>query len=115
MPWKYNGQVVSPAKGFRKTDGVMTPRNWESAWDSDTKKAEGLTWEDPAAETQTDAEKLADLRDLRNAKLRDTDFYALSDQTLSNDMKTYRQSLRDITKTYQSMDAEGFAWPTEPS
>ena len=62
-----------------------------------------------------DAEKLADLRDLRNAKLRDTDFYALSDQTLSNDMKTYRQSLRDITKTYQSMDAEGFAWPTEPS
>ena len=115
MPWKYNGQVVSETKGFKKTDGYTTPRNWVTVWDDTEKKNQGLTWEEPAADTKTDAEKLADLRDLRNAKLRDTDFYALSDQTLSNDMKTYRQSLRDITKTYQSMDAEGFAWPTKPS
>ena len=88
MPWKYNGQVVSPAKGFRKTDGVMTPRNWESAWSTETKTAEGLTWEDPVAETKSAEEKLADLRNLRNAKLRDTDYLALSDQTLSSDMRT---------------------------
>ena len=52
---------------------------------------------------------------MRNAKLQETDYLALSDTTLSSDMKNYRQSLRDITKTYQSMDAEGFAWPTKPS
>ena len=52
---------------------------------------------------------------MRNAKLQETDYLALSDTTLSSDMKNYRQSLRDITKTYQSMDAEGFTWPTKPS
>ena len=29
--------------------------------------------------------------------------------------KTYRQSLRDITKTYKSMDDADFSWPTKPS
>ena len=115
MPWKYNGQVVSPAKGFRKTDGVMTPRNWESAWDSDTKKAEGLTWEEPAAPTVSDEQKLSDLRMERNHKLNATDWRASTALTMSDDWKTYRQALRDITKTYQSMDAVGFKWPTEPS
>ena len=115
MPWKYNGQVVSPAKGFRKTDGVMTPRNWESAWDSDTKTAEGLTWEEPTAPTVSDAQKLSDLRMERNHKLNATDWRASTDLTMSDEWKTYRQALRDITKTYQSMDAVGFKWPTEPS
>lgn len=27
----------------------------------------------------------------------------------------YRQELRDITKTYKSMDDEGFAFPTKPT
>ena len=62
----------------------------------------------------TDDDMLAELRRERDMRLLDTDFYALSDQTLSSDMKTYRQALRDITKTYSSIDAEGFAWPTKP-
>ena len=41
---------------------------------------------------------MEDLRSKRNKLLQDTDHYALSDQTLSDDMRTYRQSLRDITK-----------------
>ena len=68
-----------------------------------------------ASDTESDADKLAALRTLRNMKLEETDYLGLSDNTLSNDMNTYRQSLRDITKTYSSLDAEGFAWPTEPS
>ena len=51
----------------------------------------------------------------RNHKLNATDWRASSDLTMSDEWKTYRQALRDITKTYQSMDAVGFAWPTEPS
>ena len=54
------------------------------------------------------------LRNQRNTKLEETDYLALSDNTLSNDMKTYRQSLRDITKSYTSIDDAGFSWPTKP-
>ena len=115
MPWKYNGQVVETSKGFRKTDGYMTPKNWNAVWDNTEKANQGLTWEDPTTPTVTDADKLQTLRELRNMKLEETDYLALSDNTLSTDMRNYRQSLRDITNTYQSIDAEGFAWPTKPS
>ena len=114
MPWKYNGQEVSSGVGFKYTDGRTSPKNWISVWDDSYKKSQGLTWEEPDT-TLTDAEKLQQLRDLRNAKLQETDWRATSDLTMSDEWKTYRQALRDITKSYQSMDASGFAWPTEPS
>ena len=40
---------------------------------------------------------MEDLRAKRNKLLQETDHYALSDQTLSDDMRTYRQALRDLT------------------
>ena len=58
------------------------------------------------------SEPLAELRAERNSKLAETDFYALSDLTMSDDMKTYRQALRDITKTYKSL--EDVKWPEKP-
>ena len=96
MPWKYNGQVVSESKGFRNTDGYISPRNWVTVWDNTEKANQGLTWEDPSSVSLTDAQKLSVLRAERDVKLRDTDYLALSDNTLSSDMRTYRQSLRDI-------------------
>ena len=42
------------------------------------------------------ARALANLRSRRNRLLAETDFYALSDVTLSSDMTTYRQALRDL-------------------
>ena len=69
-------------------------------------------------DTRTDEEKAADalarLRSERNKLLRATDYLALSDTTLTAEMSAYRQALRDITNTYQSMDDEGFAFPTKP-
>ena len=58
---------------------------------------------------------IASLRVERNNKLAQSDWMANSDVSMSSSWKTYRQELRDITKTYQSMDAVGFKWPTEPS
>lgn len=58
------------------------------------------------------AKKLDDLRVERDAKLADTDHYGLSDQTMTDAMITYRQALRDITDTYQSLDT--VVWPTKP-
>ena len=55
----------------------------------------------------------------RNFYLAESDWSQLADNGLTSakkdEWKTYRQELRDITKTYQSMDAVGFKWPTEPS
>jgi len=58
---------------------------------------------------------MEDLRAKRNKLLQDTDHYALSDQTLSDDMRTYRQSLRDITNGLTTVeDVNSVTWPTKP-
>ena len=41
---------------------------------------------------------LESLRAKRNALLIETDYLALSDNTMTEEMKTYRQKLRDITE-----------------
>jgi hypothetical protein len=59
---------------------------------------------------------MEDLRAKRNKLLADTDHYALSDQTLSDDMKTYRQALRDITNGLTTVaDVEAVVFPTKPN
>jgi hypothetical protein len=59
---------------------------------------------------------MEDLRAKRNNLLKDTDHYALSDQTLSDDMRTYRQSLRDITNGLTTKaEVEAVVWPTKPA
>ena len=58
---------------------------------------------------------MEDLRAKRNNLLKDTDHYALSDQTLSDEMRTYRQSLRDITNNLNTVeDVNSVTWPTKP-
>ena len=80
----------------------------EVSWDADavaTKEAE-----------LTAALKLEDLRVERNRLITETDWWDMSDTATMADAQTpYRQSLRDITKTYKSMDDDGFSWPTKPS
>ena len=59
---------------------------------------------------------MEDLRAKRNKLLVDTDHYALSDQTLSDDMRTYRQALRDITNGLTTVaDVEAVVFPTKPA
>ena len=58
---------------------------------------------------------MRDLRTKRNQLLIDTDFHALSDNTMSADMTTYRQSLRDITNGLTTVeDVNSVTWPTKP-
>ena len=59
---------------------------------------------------------MEDLRAKRNNLLKETDHYALSDQTLSDDMRTYRQSLRDLTEGLTTVaDVEAVVFPTKPA
>ena len=47
-------------------------------------------------ESKSAERKLKEIREIRLGKLKETDFYALGDVTISDAMKTYRQNLRDI-------------------
>ena len=72
--------------------------------------AEEKAWADGAFERA-----IASLRQDRNRLLAETDFYALSDVTMSDEMKQYRQDLRDITiglDTEKKVKAKKF--PTKP-
>ena len=40
--------------------------------------------------------KLAEIREIRNQKLSETDYLAMSDNTMPDNIKTWRQSLRDL-------------------
>jgi len=58
---------------------------------------------------------MADLRFKRNALLSATDYLALSDNTLSNEMSTYRQALRDITNGITTVEqVNAVVFPTKP-
>ena len=72
--------------------------------------AEEQAWADAAP-----ARALADLRAKRNRLLAETDYYALSDVAMSDDMKTYRQNLRDLPAGKDTVaKCENATWPTKP-
>ena len=61
------------------------------------------------------ARRMADLRQQRNQLLAETDWMGNSDVTMSADWKTYRQALRDITKTTPADDQlSNITWPKKP-
>jgi|TARA_R100001440_G_scaffold71515_1_gene94526 hypothetical protein len=72
--------------------------------------AEEAAWENAAPDRA-----LAELRAKRNRLLAETDYLALSDNTLSEDMKTYRQNLRDLPAGKDTVEkCENATWPTKP-
>ena len=71
--------------------------------------------EETAHANAAPARALAELRSKRNRLLAETDFYALSDVTLSDDMTTYRQALRDLPSGKDTVSkCENATWPTKP-
>ena len=65
---------------------------------------------------QKSAREFAKLRRQRDAKLSKTDWRAMSDLTMSDAWKTYRQELRDLPSKYDDTTVKGtITWPTEPS
>ena len=95
--------------------------NWVEGWEvvdkfSDTTDDDGVTTskaDNEAAFTASELAKVAAAaREKRDGLLAATDFYALSDVSMSEAMTTYRSDLRDIS------DQENFpsviTWPTAP-
>jgi protein tyrosine phosphatase len=69
--------------------------------------AKEIDWANGAADRH-----IARLREERNARLAETDYFGFSDVTMTDAMSTYRQALRDITDTYSSLD--DVVWPEKP-
>ena len=55
------------------------------------------------------------LREDRNRNLASTDWYALSDVVMSQDMTDYRQALRDLPAGLTTVEeVQAVSWPTKP-
>ena len=67
-------------------------------------------WNDEKADRE-----LAELRSQRTLLLSETDYMALSDVTMTDAWKAYRQELRDITKTFKSISDKDFKFPEKPT
>ena len=81
-----------------------------TAEEETARDAEEKAWADGAL-----GRAQADLRSKRNRLLAETDYLALSDNTLSADMKTYRKDLRDLPAGKDTVDkCNNATWPTKP-
>ena len=88
-------------------NGVQVPFTAEEEAQRD---AEEQAWNNGAFDRA-----MADLRQRRDSLLKATDYLALSDNTLSANMTTYRQDLRDITNGLTTVeDVNAVTWPTKP-
>ena len=88
-------------------NGVQVPFTAEEEAQRD---AEETAWNNGAFDRA-----MANLRQRRDSLLKATDYLALSDNTLSADMTTYRQDLRDITNGLTTVeDVNAVTWPTKP-
>ena len=99
---------------FRLVVGVDD--NGTSILESDPKvwQDNGITWAlvDRELTNLNNAEPLKLLREERNRRIAETDWWASSDLTMSTERTAYRQALRDITQTSSSLDE--VVWPDRP-
>ena len=81
-----------------------------------TVDGKSVTKEEQEKEYQAklDAESAINHRITRNSKLAETDWTAMSDVTMADNMKTYRQALRDLPTHKNWPNLEDADWPTKP-
>ena len=112
--WVLRGEPTTEAeflKMFRAIKGAdengtaiesANPDNWGVSWTTvSAKKAE-----------LDAAEPMKLLREERNRLIAETDWWASSDLIMLHTQLEYRQALRDITKSYSSLD--DVVWPVKP-
>jgi hypothetical protein len=112
--WVLRGEPTTEAEFnsmFRKVTGAdangsaiesSNPSDWGTSWTAVSAKLTELNAGEP----------LKLLREERNRRIAETDWWASSDLTMTADQTAYRQALRDITVTYTSLD--DVVWPTKP-
>tara|TARA_B100000963_G_scaffold349271_1_gene358087 strand:+ start:1075 stop:1470 length:396 start_codon:yes stop_codon:yes gene_type:complete len=111
--WVYRGEDATTEAEFNQRFRKVIGEKDGLAIESSDPKDFGITWKQVSDEKTKleNAEPLRLLREERNKLLQETDWTALGDVTMSEKMKLYRQELRDITKTFQSMSDKDFKFP----
>jgi len=88
-------------------DGIQIPL---SAEEIAQRQADEIAWNNGAFDRA-----MQSLRAKRNSLLAQTDYLALSDNTLSSEMSAYRQSLRDITEGLSTVEqVNSIVFPVKP-
>ena len=124
--WVMRGEPTNEAEFkemFRKVTGADA--NGSAIESADTSKW-GVTWKQ-VSDKMAEIDKAAPMKELRvqrDAKLAETDWTALSDVTMADNMKTYRQALRDLPASNDGKNAtlasdgrtlENVKWPSKPA
>ena len=113
--WVLRGQPTTKAE-FASMYAKVTGTDANGTAIESTKESDwGVTWEDVKAKADEleAGEPMRLLREERNIRIAKSDWMANSDVTMSDEWRTYRQALRDITESATSLD--DVTWPTEPS
>ena len=124
VEWVLRGEPTKESEFkemFRKVTGATSDN---TAIESADPSKWGVTWKQ-VSDKMTAIDAAAPMKELRlqrNAKLAETDFHALSDVTMADNMKTYRQALRDLPAHKDGKDAtlkdevlENVKWPLKPA
>ena len=85
------------AKYTHMIDGVVVDYTAE---EETLRDAEIQAWNDASA-----SRKLFEIKQIRLNKLKETDWYSNSDVTMPNNIKTFRQNLRDIPANHVDEEA----------
>ena len=93
-----SGHIVSDLEGT----------HYHLKWDGSK-----IVKDDDALTAHQTAEKWKNIRADRNRRLAETDYLALKDNTLSADMKEYRNKLRSVPQ--DNSDPDNITWPSKPS
>jgi len=97
--------------------------NWVEAWEirdmyADTTDKDGNVTtkadHEKAYQTQLDTSAAKSNRSQRDRLLSETDWWAVSDRTMTSDQTSYRKALRDITTHSNWPHLEDADWPTKP-
>ena len=109
--WVLRGEPTTEAEFnqmFRKVTGADANGTAIESTDH------GIAWATVAAKRDEliSAQPMKELRAERDRKLAATDWWAVADRTMTAEQTAYRQTLRDITNSYTSLD--DVVWPTKP-
>ena len=106
---------------FAARNGVVQDanNNWVEAWEirdmfADIEGGQTKAEQEAAYQTTLDNDAASRNRNERDRLLTETDWWAMSDRTMTSAQTTYRQALRDITTHSNWHHLEQDDWPTKP-
>ena len=106
--------AISFNAAFRLVVGANKNNTAILSNDPDAWEEAGITWGTVKTKLNelNELEPMKLLREERNRRIAETDWWASSDLTMSAERTAYRQNLRDITETFSSLD--DVVWPDKP-